>query len=68
MGRGWWWGVDSYQGVSGGKGGGYYLIVFLFVLLSFGFSCPVSFLGEWGMTAVVSVSLFIICFLCLWFL
>ena len=39
------WGVvDSYQGVGGGTGGGYYLIVFfLFVLLSFGLSCTVSF-------------------------
>ena len=38
--------VDSYQGVGGGEGtvGGYYLIVlFLFVLLSFGLSCPVFF-------------------------
>ena len=42
------WGVvDSYQGVSGGTGGWYYLIVcFLFVLLPFGLSCPVSFLSE----------------------
>ena len=45
------WGVvDLYQGVSGGTGGGYYLIVFfcffLFVLLSFGLSCIVSFLSE----------------------
>ena len=63
------WGVvDSYQGVGGGTGGGYYLIVcfFLFVLLSFGFSCPVSSLSELSMIAVVSVSLFIICFLCHW--
>ena len=66
------WGVvASYQGLGGGTGGGYYLLVcflclFLFVLLSFGLSCPVSFLSEWSMIAVVSVSLFIICFLCLW--
>ena len=41
------WGVvDSYQRVGGGTGGGYYLIVFLFVLLSFGLSWPVSFLRE----------------------
>ena len=40
------WGVvDSYQGMGGGRGDGYYLIVFLFVLLSFGLSCPVSFLS-----------------------
>ena len=58
--------VDLYQGVSGGAGGGYYLIVFLFVLLSFGLSCPVSILSEYSMIAVVSVSLFSICFLCLW--
>ena len=38
--------VDSYQGVGGGTGSGYYLIVFLFVLLSFVLSCPVSFLSE----------------------
>ena len=38
--------VDSYQGVGGGIGGGYYLIVFLFVLLSFGVSCSISFLIE----------------------
>ena len=45
------WGmVDSYQSVGGGTGGGCYLIVFLFLflfmLLSFGLSCPVSFLSE----------------------
>ena len=46
------WGVvASYQGLGGGTGGGYYLLVcflclFLFVLLSFGLSCPVSFLSE----------------------
>ena len=45
------WGVvDLYQGVGGGTGCGYYLIVclffFLFVLLSFGLSCLVSFLSE----------------------
>ena len=62
--------VYSYQGVGGGTGGRYYLIAcfclkFLFVLLSFGLLCPVSFLSEWSMIAVVSVSLFIICFLCL---
>ena len=61
--------VYSYQGVGGGTGGRYYLIAcfclkFLFVLLSFGLLCPVSFLSEWSMIAVVSVSLFI-CFLCL---
>ena len=41
--------VDTYQGVGGGTGGGYYLFVyflFLFVLLSFGLSCPVSSLSE----------------------
>ena len=43
------WGVvDSYQGLDGGTGDVYYLLVclFLFVLLSFGLSCPVSFLRE----------------------
>ena len=40
--------VDSYQGVGGGTGDRYYLIVFLFlfVLLSFGLSCPISFSSE----------------------
>ena len=39
------WGVvDSHQGVGGGTGGGFYLVVScLFLLLSFGVSCPVSF-------------------------
>ena len=42
--------VDSYQGVHEGTGGGYYLIAFFYfifflVLLSFGCSCPVSFLS-----------------------
>ena len=39
------WGVvDSHQGVGGGTGGGFCLIVScLFVFLSFGVSCPVSF-------------------------
>ena len=65
------WGVvSSYQGLGGGTEGGYYLLVcflclFLLVLLSFGLSCPASFLSEWSMIAAVSVSLFIICFLCL---
>ena len=39
--------VDSYEAVGGGTGDGYYIIVFfLFVVLSFGLSCPVSFLNE----------------------
>ena len=38
---------------------------FFYVLLPFGLSCPVSFLSEQSIIAVVSVSLFIICFLCL---
>ena len=39
--------VDSYEAVGGGTGGGYYIIVFfLFVVLSFGLSCPVSFLSK----------------------
>ena len=39
------WGVvESHQGVGGGTGGGFYIIVScLFVLLSIGVSCPVSF-------------------------
>ena len=46
-----WEVVDLYEGVGGGTGCGYYLIVsllffFLFVLLSFGLSCLVSFLSE----------------------
>ena len=42
------WGlVYLYQGVGWGTGYGYYVIViFSFVLLSFGVSCPVSFLIE----------------------
>ena len=35
--------VDSYQGMCGVMAVRYYFIVFLFVLLSFGLSCPVSF-------------------------
>ena len=49
-GGGWdtWGVVDLYEGVGEGTGCGYYLIVslllfFLFVLLSFGLSCLVSF-------------------------
>ena len=41
--------VDSYEGVDGETGGGYFPIVFfyfLFVLLYFGLSCPGSFLSE----------------------
>ena len=41
----WWLGdgvVDSYQGVGGGIGGVYYLIVFLLLLLSFVLSCSLS--------------------------
>ena len=45
---------------------GYYLIVFWLALLSFVFPSPFScFLSEWSLIAVVSVSLFIICFVCL---
>ena len=41
---GWVGVVDSHQGVGRGTRGGFYLIVScLFVLLSFGVSCPVSF-------------------------
>ena len=61
--------VDSYQGVGGGTGGGYYLFFFFFdfylwfcLLVSLVLSL---FLSEKSMIAVVSVSLFIICFLCL---
>ena len=40
--------VDSYQRVVGGTGGGCYLLVciflFLFLLLSFGLSCPIPFI------------------------
>ena len=57
--------VDSYQGVGAGTGGGYCLIVFLFVLFSFGVSCPIYFSIQQNMIAIVSVCLFIICFLCL---
>ena len=55
--------IDSYQGVGGETVGGYYLRDFLFVLLSFGLSCPVFFLSEQSIIAVVSASLLIICFL-----
>ena len=66
----WGEGVDSHQGVRGGTGGGYYLIVFCFFFIC-GFvfwSLMSSVLSKWVDydIAVVSVSLFIICFLCLW--
>ena len=60
--------VDLYQGVGGGKGGAYYLIVvvFLLALLYFVLLSPLSLvLREKTMVAVVSFSLFVICFLCL---
>ena len=62
--------VASYQGLGGGTGGGYYLLVcflclLLFVLLSYGLSCPASFLSEKSIIAVVPVSLIILFFLCL---
>ena len=59
--------LDSYQGLDGETGGGYYLLGFFYfyVLLPFGLSCPVSFSSEKSIIAVVPVSLFIICFLCL---
>ena len=41
--------VDLYEGVGGETGDGCYLIIFLyflFVLLSFGLSCPASFISE----------------------
>ena len=42
-----------------GTGGGYYLIVFFLVLLSYVLACPLSYLlGDWSMVAVVLVSLF----------
>ena len=44
------------------------IVIFLLVLLSFVLSGPVSFLSYWSVIIVVSVSLFIICFLCFWFL
>ena len=56
---------DSYWGLGGGTGSGYYFLIcflfasfLLFVLLSFSLTCLV-------MIAVVFISLFIICFLCL---
>ena len=36
-----------------------------FFICPFVLSCPVSFLSEYSMIGVASVSLFIICFLCL---
>ena len=43
---GWGGGIDSYQGVGMGAGGGYYLIVFFvffyLCFLHFVLSCPVS--------------------------
>ena len=58
--------VDSYLGV-GGVIRGWVLShsFYLFVLECFILSCPGCFLSEQSMVAVVSVSLFIICFLCL---
>ena len=46
-----------------------WLLFFLLVLLCFVFSCPLSvFLSDYSMMSVLSVSLFTICFLCVWFL
>ena len=59
------WVVDSYHGVGGRTGGGYHLIVFFICGFLFCLPCTVSFLSEESMIAVVSFSLFIICFLCL---
>ena len=73
-------GWDRWVGVGGwlihirvwvaGQGVGiisqFFFFIF-FVLLSFALSCPVSFLSEQSMIAVVSVSLFIyLFFFCLW--
>ena len=58
--------VDSYQDVGRGTGGGYYLIACFFVCACLLFFHVLSlFLTEQNMIVVVSVSLFIICFLCL---
>ena len=54
-----WWVVDSYQGVGGGTGGGYYLSFFsLLVLLSFLLACPVSFF-KWAEHDSCCVSFFV---------
>ena len=37
------WVVDSYQGVGGGTGSGYYLIVLFYLGFCFVLSCPLSF-------------------------
>ena len=59
----------------GGQGVGIILQFVLFFFLSFFFTCAfvlcslmssVPFLSDYSMIAVVSVSLFFICFLCLW--
>ena len=56
-------------GVGGGTGGGYHLIVFFSCAFVFVSSRSESlYLGDKSMMAVVSVSLFFLCFLCLWFL
>ena len=59
-----WWSGWLISGVIGGTGDEYYLIVcFFYLRFSLVLSCHVFFwLSDWNMTAVVSVSLFIICF------
>ena len=62
------WGVvDLCWGVGGGWGGwlpsySFFSCVFVFVSSRSGSL----YLGDWSMMAVVSVSLFFLCFLCLW--
>ena len=57
--------VDLDQGVGGGTRGGHYLIVCLFFLFVLSHILSL-FQVSRSMIAVVSVSLFSICFLCLW--
>ena len=53
-----WWVVDSYQGVGGGTGGGYYLRVFFncaFVFCALTFFIPLT-RSYWGIEIVASVT------------
>ena len=59
--------VYLYQGMGWGTGGWYYCTVVVSTCASLLYSLMlyVSFLSDFGMVAVMSVSFFIICFICL---
>ena len=62
--------VDLITGCGRGTGSRYYLVVCFFLFTRAFVLCslmsPVPFLSDYSMTAVVSVSLFFISFLCVW--